>query len=360
MSAPLRLEFEEVSRELIAPYVALSRAHFGDEFPSDPDHTIWKHLANPQGPSVAHDLYLGTTLIGRIVYQIREFAIAGRTLRAGCLSDLLIHPAHRGLDNFLRLMKDVRRIPGLDFIYATPNVTSGPLYRTVLRFDRNYPLSVIAFPLRSGAILAQTFGRRGTMISGAADLTLRALVDLGRALVARAPQGLDVVEERPSDAELDTLGRAYADPQDLAGRRDARFHDWRLRDGPIFRTQVLYCRHRGALVGYVALRQLDHLGYRTCFIIDACFARDTDAAVIRHLRWSVLARARRAGCDLVLGIFMRQNPAIARFCASPLVRVPERHLPQAVDMWVQSLDRGGPLPDDPARYHITLADLDVF
>lgn len=359
MSTPLRLEFEEVGPPLIAPYVALSRSHFGDEFPSDPDHTVWKHLANPQGRSVAHDLYAGTTLIGRIAYQIRDFTIGGRALRAGYLTDLLIHPEHRGLGNFLRLMKEVRRVPGVDFIYVTPNATSGPLFRSVLRFEHNYPLSVLAFPLRSGAILGRVLGWRSGVVAGAADLGLRGLLGLG-AWMARPPRGLDVVEQRPTDAELDALGRTCAAPEDLAGRRDARFHDWRFRDGPIFRTDVLYCRQDGTLVGYVALRTNDYLGYRTCFIVDACFARDAAPAVIRHVRWRVLDRARSAGCDLVLGIFMPENPALARFCAAPLLRVPQRYLPQGVDMWVEPVADGVVLPDDPARYHITLADLDVF
>jgi GNAT superfamily N-acetyltransferase len=119
VSTRLRLEFEEVERELIGPYVALSRAHFADEFPSDPDHTVWKHLTNPQGVSVAHDLYLDTTLIGRIVYQIREFTLAGRTLRAGYLSDLLIHPDHRGLGNFLRLMKETNSLKDRAWVVTT-------------------------------------------------------------------------------------------------------------------------------------------------------------------------------------------------------------------------------------------------
>ncbi|HEY2388542.1 MAG TPA: GNAT family N-acetyltransferase [Candidatus Binatia bacterium] len=359
MSTPPRLEFEEVGPLLIAPYVALSRSHFGDEFPSDPDHTVWKHLANPQGRSVAHDLYAGGTLIGRIVYQIRDFTIAGRALRGGYLTDLLIHPEHRGLGNFLRLTKEVRRVPGVDFIYVTPNATSGPLFRSVLRFTHNYPLHVLACPVRSGAILSRVLGWKSRAVAAAADLGLRGLLGLG-ALTARPPRGLAVVEARPSDAELDALGRACAAPEDLAGRRDARFHDWRLRDGPIFRTRVLYCRQDGALVGYVALRVHDYLGYRTCFLIDVCFARDTAPAVIRHLRWRVLDEARRDGCDIVLGIFMPENPALARFCAPPLLRVPERHLPQGVDMWVEPVTPGVVLPTDPARYHITLADLDVF
>jgi hypothetical protein len=116
----------------------------------------------------------------------------------------------------------------------------------------------------------------------------------------------------------------------------------------------------GRLVGYVALRDQQYLGYRTRFVIDACFARDVAQAMIRHVRWTVLADARREGCELVLGIFMRENPGIARFCALPLLRVPERYLPQAVDMWVEPISEGTTLPDDPARYHVTLADLDVF
>lgn len=355
-----RLVFEEVDRDLIGPYVELSRAHFADEFPSDRDHTVWKHLGNPQGTSVAHDLYDGTTLIGRIVYQIREFRLAGRSLRAGYLTDLLIHPDHRGMGNFLRLMKQVRNVPGVDFIYVTPNATSGPLFRSALGFARNYPLCVMAAPLRTGAVLAQMFGWRSPLVANVLDGSLGFGFAALRLLGGRAPRGVRVSEERPSDAEIDALDHRYADPDELAGTRGAAFHRWRFHDGPIFRTRVLYCRRDGELVGYVALRTNLYLGYRTTFVIDACFAPDVAPAIIRHARWTALAVARREGSDLVLGIFMRENPALARFCAFPLVRVPERYLPQGVDMRVEPMNPETTLPDDPARYHITLADLDVF
>jgi hypothetical protein len=359
VSAP-RLVFETVDRNLIAPYVALSRAHFADQFPSDADHTAWKHIANPQGTSVAHDLYDGAVLIGRIVYQIREFRLAGRTLRAGYLTDLLIHPEHRGIGNFLRLMKQVRNVPGLDLIYVTPNATSGPLFRSALGFARNYPLSVMAFPLRTGAILAQRFGWRSRIVAGTLDRMLALFLTVGHRLAGRRPRDVQLTEERASDAEIDALDRIYADANELAGTRGAAFHRWRFDDGPIFRTRVLYCRRAGELVGYVALRQNDYLGYRTTFLIDACFAPGVSLATVRHVRWTALARARHEGSDLALGIFMRENPAIGRFCAFPLLRVPDRHLPQGVDMRVEPMTPDTTLPEDPGRYHITLADLDVF
>jgi hypothetical protein len=359
VSAP-RLVFEPVDRALIGPYVELSRAHFADEFPSDPDHTVWKHLANPQGASVAHDLYEGAVLIGRIVYQLREFRWAGRTLRAGYLTDLLIHPAHRGMGNFLRLMKQVRDVPGVDCIYVTPNATSGPLFRSALRFMHNYPLTVMAAPVRSGAILAQAFGWRTAPVARGLDWAAASGVTLGAAVLGRSPHDVALGTEPPSDAELDALDRRYAAADEFAGTRGAAFHRWRFRDGPIFRTHVLYCRRDGELIGYLALRDSDYLGYRTTFLVDVCYAPDVSDAVVRHLRWAALAHARDAGSDIVLGIFMRENPALARFCALPLVRVPERYLPQGVDMWVEPVAPGTTLPDDPRRYHITLADLDVF
>jgi hypothetical protein len=355
-----RLVFEPDDPNQIAPYVALSRAHFGDEFPSDPDHTIWKHLANPQGPSVAHDLYDGTTLIGRIVYQIREFRLAGRTLRAGYLTDLLIHPEHRGIGNFLRLMKEARSVPGVDFVYVTPNATSGPLFRSALRFTRNYPLSVLAFPVRAGAILRQVLGWRSRALAVVVDALLGVFVTLGGLVLGPRPRGVELSETRPSDAEIDALDGRYADRDELAGTRGAAFHRWRFHDGPIFRTRVLYCRRDGALVGYLALRDHDYLGYRTTFVIDVCFAPDVASAIVRHARFAALASARTAGADLVLGIFMRENAALARFCGFPLLRVPERRLPQGVDMWIEPVAAGTTLPDDPRRYHVTLADLDVF
>jgi hypothetical protein len=103
-----------------------------------------------------------------------------------------------------------------------------------------------------------------------------------------------------------------------------------------------------------------YLGYRTLFIIDVYFDDRIGSAELRHLRCKVLDLALREGCDLVMGIFMRENPTLARFCAFPLIKIPTRFLPQRVDMYVEQLEKSKRLPDDPTHYYITLADLDVF
>jgi hypothetical protein len=257
-------------------------------------------------------------------------------------------------------MRNVRQAAELDFVWVTPNHVSGPLFRKAVRLRGHQMLRVVACPVRTAPVLAQLAGRTGRLAAPLADAALGGLLAAGGALAGRRPRGLEVTDARPTDVELDALDAAYAAPGDLAGRRDARFHDWRFRTGPVFAGRVLYCRQHGALVGYVAVRDQDYLGFRTRFLIDVCFVRDVPAAVLRHLRWRVLADARRDGRELVLGIFQTEHPALRRFCAAPLLRVPERHLPQGVDLWWEATAAGIVLPEDPAHWYVTLADLDVF
>ncbi len=354
-----RLRFETVSEELIEPYVELSKTEYEGIGACDPDHMSWKHVQNPQGRSVAYHLYAGDSIIGRICCQIRDFSIAGQEQRAGYLSDLLIHPGHRG-KTFLQLMKEIRQASGLDFIYVTPNATSAPLFRTVLNFARSYELDVFAFPLRPGAILSNRFGLKARAVSRLADVLPRIFLGMGRALFGRRPAGLVISEERPADADIDALCQFSASHSWLEGRRDAAFHNWRFHRSPFYRNRVWYLYRDGDLAGYVATRSDLYLGYRTLFILDVFFDDRIGARELSYTKLWLLDHALREGCDLVLGIFMGENPGIARFCSLPLIKIPTRFLPQSVDMFVEPLAESRQLPDDPARYYITLADLDVF
>jgi len=355
-----RLRCETVTEELIDPYVELSKTEYEGIGACDPAHMAWKHVENPQGRSVAYHLYEGDALIGRICCQIRDFSFVGQKQRAGYLTDLLIHPGHRGMKTFLQLMKEIRQSSGLDFIYVTPNATSAPLYRSVMKFTRSYELSVFAFPLRTGAILNNRFGLRARSLSRLADLLPRTFLGLARLAFCRRPPGLLLSEERPPDAKIDALIQASASHSWLEGRRDASFHSWRFHRSPFYRNRVSYLYQRGDLVGYVATRSDLYLGYRTLFILDVRFDDRIGARELRYVKLSLLDHALREGADLVLGFFMGENPGIARFCSLPLFKIPTCFLPQRVDMFVEPLAESRQLPDDPARYYITLADLDVF
>ena len=355
-----RLRYETVSEDQIGPYTELSRTEYENIGACDPAHMTWKHLENPQGRSLAYNLYEGELLVGRICFQIREFLFAGQKLRAGYLSDLLIHPRHRGAGAFRQLMSRIREAPGLDLIYITPNAVSTPMFRSALGFSRTCELSVVGFPIRSGAILRGLFRGRGQSLSFLLDGLLRSFVWLARISIGRKPPSLRLSEQRPPDSEIDALIRSAASPASVEGRREARFHHWRFHASPFNRYRVYYVYQDGDLAGYVATRSEMYLGYRTLFIADVYFDERIRAPELRHIKFTLLEQATREGSDLALGIFMRENPSLARFCSFPLIKIPTRFLPQRVDMFVEPLATSRELPVDPARYYITLADLDLF
>ena len=354
------LRFETVSEDLIGPYIELSKTEYENVGVCDRAHMSWKHLQNPQGRSLAYGLYEGDSLIGRICFQIRDFSFAGRKLRSGYLTDLLVHPRHRGMGTALRLMEKIRQVPGLDFIYVTPNAASTPLFRHALKFKQLGVLSVLGFPVRSRVVFSTAFSFGTDSVSALVDVLIRLFIRLGQIWIGRRPEGLRLTEERPSDVDTDALIHRLASVATLKGRRDAQFHNWRFHESPFNKYRVQYIYHHGELAGYVATRSESYLGYRTLFIVDVCFDERIDASRLRHIKFSLLEQAFRERCDLVLGIFMRENPALAQFCSFPLLKIPARFLPQEVDMFVEPLDLAKELTVDPAQYYVTLADLDVF
>jgi len=353
-----RVSLETLGPASLPATIELSQTVYPGQDPSDPVHMRWKLLENPQGPSLAWHLWEGDTLVGRVCYQVREFYAGKRRLRAGFVVDLLIHPAHRGLETFLLLMRRLREVPGFDFLYLTPNAASAPLYASALKLRVAHRLSVVGFPVRSGALLESLLGRRGRALSGIADATLRAGIRAWGALCARQPRDFEVGEEAPSDAELDALAARFAAAGGLEGRRDASFQRWRFHASPRNRYQVAYLRRSNRLAGWIATRSADYLGYATLFVIDVRTDATLAARELRFVKRWLLERALAEERDLVLGIFMREHPRLARFCTFPLLTLPVRLLPQPVDLHV--IDLKGGAPADPRELALTLADLDVF
>ncbi|MFQ5513647.1 MAG: GNAT family N-acetyltransferase [Myxococcota bacterium] len=355
-----RLVFERVREEHIGPYVELSRTEYAGQPASQPAHLRWKHLENPQGASSAYHLYDGETLVGRICLQLRDFVLGGRKLRAGYLTDLLIHPQHRGMKTFLQLMRDIRSVPAVDLLYVTPNATSSPLYTGVLRFRRSHRMSVQAAPVRARRLLEHVFSVRSRLVAAVVDGLLRLVIVALGLLAWRPRRPLRITRTRPPDTDLESLLRESSRIENLEGERGPAFHAWRFHESPVHTYRTAYVHDGSQLVAYLVTRVAEYAGYRTLFVIDVRLHPGLGWRDRLHLRSWLLGRARHEGCDLALGIFMRENPGLGRFCRLPFVRVPVRLLPQPVDLFLVDLGSADVLPADPDRYPFTLADLDVF
>ncbi len=356
--ASWRCESRALTESDLPAYVALSRSEYVSGAVCDPVHLRWKLLDNPQGPTWARHLYRCDELVGRLAFQVRELRVGSRALRAGYLVDLLVHPAHRGLRSFLALAGELRDAPGFDLLYVTPNARSAPLYASALRLPETARLSVVGLPLRAGRLLENLVGRSARGLATPADAMLR----LATRLVRRPPGGSDLswTDAPPADDEIDALAEGQFAPDRLIGRRGATFHRWRFGASPVHRYRVHYLRRGGRLVGYVATRMAEYLGYRTLFLIDAIVDATLAPTAFRCIRQRVLEEAVGEGCELMLGIWMREAPGVAELCGLPWIRVPERWLPQAVSLHTLPLTPAAQALPHLDRWALSLADLDVF
>jgi len=336
----------------------LDRSVYGDAPVAREEHMRWKHLEGPAGPSVALQLFQGARLIGRVCLQPRAVRACGRSLRGGYLTDLVLHPDHRGMPRFLALLRGIRKAPEFDFLYVTPNATSMPLYERVLGFRKPALLAVMAAPLRTASSLERLSGPRARRLAPLLDPPLGLAIE-GLA-AASPPGGLSIDPGWPGDGELLRLDQALARAAFPSAPRGPGFLGWRFSEGSGLGYRMWSIRRRGELVGYAVSRLARYEGLETWFLVDLRFDPTLRPWQILWIRLELLRLARREGAEIALGIFLRENPLLRRFCGLPWLRIPEGWLPQAVKLFVEPVEGGSPIGDAWRCSYLTLADLDVF
>jgi hypothetical protein len=355
----MRLSLESLTDDFIDGYGDLSRSEYSDVNLCSPEHFRWKHLDNPAGPSLAYNLYSDDRLVGRLVYQKQRFMQNNQAFVGAYLVDLLIHPDYRNIKAFVALMSKFKEVRGFDFLYLTPGVMSIPLYRRALGLDDLFSLDAYATPLRFGALLQRLLKRRFAVVdwivSGAWRITAKILA---RCLDLFSQPSLD--ETPPTEEDFRSLLTLVEYRDELHGDRSHAFHRWRFFDSPHNQYKVVYLRKRGTLVGYVVTRVMTYEGLKTLFLIDYLCDQNLKGVAHAKVLFYCVLEGQRRGCDI---LFTLVNAAVGygrAICRFPLMRVPEKFLPQEVPMFFVDLTPEKPKTVDRQRFAVTLADLDVF
>jgi hypothetical protein len=360
MTVPdLDVRVEAVTESHVVPYVALSRAEYGDAPNASPAYIRWKYLANPQGPSLGIHLLREGELIGRLVAQPRAFSApqgAGEAI-AAYMVELLIHPSHRGMASLAALLSGLQELRSrFDFILVTPNAAGILVWRNFVKLPAPFELGVYAIPLRPGRLAGRLLGGAARLSSPLGDALWRPLLR-GTAAV-RSARRLVLDPLWPADAELDAL-LAQTFPT-AAGRRDRTFLDWRFRRSPAAAYDVVFLRRDGALVGYVVTRRAVYAGYDTSFVIDAFGTPRLGPRDWTAVAWSLVRREmRRDGPELVLILGNGECAPLSRLIRAPFVSVPRKLLPQSTPVFAEWWSEPAfPLRADALQ--LTLADCDMF
>jgi len=125
------------------------------------------------------------------------------------------------------------------------------------------------------------------------------------------PAGVERLER--FDQSVSALYERCSRDWGLSVIRDARFLDWRFSDHPRYRYDVLAVRaDAGELRGYVVFRKADVPRPDSGLIVDWLVPED-DLEAGELLRDAVLARARAAGAEQVIGVFPDWSVWFERF-----------------------------------------------
>lgn len=350
--------FEELNEKRLEQYAALSRTEYQDAPVCSRAHLEWKYLHNPFGRSCGINHYRDGKLVGRISYQQRDFLVDGRRVRGANLVDLLVHPDYRNLGIFLQLAAmpfGGRGIPGIAFGIMLPNPVSLPLYRGLLRLRPIGRLPVSAYPIRFPKLAARALGWSAYPFSAIME-----------AIYPRAPAGRSLgmrfSTDPPQPADYDAMLGRWAPGRRVWGDRSWSWHRWRFFEDPARRYVVTYHYRGDTLMGYTACRLQTTEGLNAYFVVDVLTTLD-QPKLLRAVQQRIIAEATAQSADLAMVIatdLEEPGRSLTRF---PFLRVPERVLPTAVELFV--LDYHLTAADqtilqDIRNWHVTLADFDIF
>jgi hypothetical protein len=215
----------------------------------------WLYLANPAGRGrlwLAIDDKTGQA-IGTAAAFPRQVSIRGSDAIGWVFGDLCIAERYRALGPALALQRAcieaVMAEPGALF-YDFPNRKLVPIY-TRLRLGAPRSMRRLVKLLRVDAHVSRVLGRSrlGRAAAAAANVFVGASI---RSI--RIPTGVTFsLLQGPCGEEFSILERKTSADYGLCLRRSAAYVNWRYRDNPIQRHEIVAARVDGELAGWIAL-----------------------------------------------------------------------------------------------------------
>jgi hypothetical protein len=348
--------FEEADLE---EFVKLSHAEYGPSITTDIDHTTWKHLRAPLGPSTYIRLVVNGNTVGRVMLQPRQINTASGQYRVSYVADGLIDVEFRSPPtNFTNLINSAGNIPAFSFVYHTSNEVSDPLYRNLFRFPQPFSLCGYGFSVRPSAILYKLSGLRINALDWI-TLPLRWLAGLF-AFIMFWVSKLNVSERLPDDDKLSLLCAKSLEVSGPVFARNKSFLKWRLIDAPRWAATVHCIERAGRFLGYVAIRKFELNGLSYLVIVD--FLVDPDLPLFERLAirsWLIL-EAIKLNVDALFTMINPQNKAARKAIGFPLVRIPDMFLPHETPIYAWSGGSQSSEFEIEKSTYMTLADLDYL
>jgi len=302
-------------------------------------------------------------IVGRIWIQPHVWTIAGQNLRAANPIDFLIRSDYRTLPNFLRLFQAAIKESGTiaDVMYHTSNPVTDDLYQKVFKFKPVTELRGAAVIVRPFQVLKILTGRSTGSIGRGLDRIVQWAFD-SLALAARAT-GYTLTETPPPANEEEQLYERLGHQETVCATRSRREREWRFHGAGPLQYHVHWIRRKDTTIGYVVVGDRDVDTLPTAFAVDVICPGRPSRLGIAAVWIQVAARAVRRGRTSLFFLFNDRNARLSRFVILPLLRIPQRFLPQRLPVFVherKGSDRGASPPIDWSTGYFLGRDFDIF
>jgi len=274
------------------------------------DRFQWLYKANPDGPAtawVAIDDSSGQ-IVGTTAVCPRRVRIGGtpRPVIAWNCCDFSIRSGYRTLGAAIKLRRAAR--VGVDagqsqFLYAHPNDRMLAIHLQV----GHRPLGKM---VRHAKLLRTSSGVRA--VDRVASIAFRAV---GSDQWRRSNQDAELMEQWPL-SELDTLFEDASHRLGTAVVRDSRYLQWRFRQNPLERGEMIVARRHGRLTGYLIFTVKQEIG-----VVKDWLAVDTSSveALFQHL----IVEMRRRDAPSISVTALESHPDLTRLTALGFLRRPD-------------------------------------
>jgi hypothetical protein len=217
----------------------------------------WLYCDNPDGPAWSWFALQGSLqqIIGVTSVFPRSMWVGSELQMCGQVGDFAVSASHRTLGPALLLQRatfDPVDSGALAFCYDCPPHQAGMSTFRRLGIQPNCKVARYALPLRVDSQLRKRLGAASVVPAAAGNLLLR--LHRLSAWKTRA-RNLEVSDHRGAfGEEFSKLDEAVKGPNAIRGRRGAAHLNWRYREDPLKRYEILTARRKGELIAFAILR----------------------------------------------------------------------------------------------------------
>ena len=334
--------------------LAGSDAHNASTF--DDAQWRWQYEDLPGGQAAVYLAMFDGEIHG--YYHVPFYAghVRGRACTFAAVQDVAVSEAMRGQGVFRRLAQyaneDLER--HADLVITFPNERSIHTFEKYNDYATLTTLDAYLLPLRSAKVIQAKRRMAGL------EHVLGAIGDtVVRLRSVRRPAGLQIEQLPRATAQLAGLFERHAETWSTGVHRSAEYLRWRVFDKPGGPYSVLVSRQGDSLTAAAIFREDHILGCDALVLLDFAFLPDRQGhllALVQHVKRNAADHFTR---DPALIFVAGNSRTLGELRRIGFVKVPAALNPRPLKLLVRDV-RTGTMPMNPADWHVTLTDWDVF